>query len=93
MYLSRMLNSLTHIFDNVIQNHKNNIKNVLKYIAINLHDTNISNILRFLGYFDEHGFDKFVRFSSSIRFELVFDKKKNSYRMRIVFDDEEIELR
>lgn len=75
MYLSRMLTPVTQIFDNVI-NLRRKIESLdLKYILINLHDTNISNILRFLGYFDKNGYDKFVRFSSSVRFELLIDKK------------------
>jgi hypothetical protein len=75
MYLSRMLTPVTQIFDNIIDFHSKIEKLDLKYIVINLHDTNISNILRFLGYFDKKGYDKFVRFSSSVRFELLIDKK------------------
>lgn len=67
-------------------------------MIINFHDTNISNILRFLKYFDENGYEKYVRFSSSVRFELMKDhemvhkKKKIPYRVRIVFDGDEIRV-
>jgi hypothetical protein len=70
-----MLSPLTQVFSNAISLHETMGKLLLKYIVINLHDTNISNILRFLKYFEQNGYDKFVGFSSSIRFELVLDRK------------------
>ena len=42
----------------------------LKYLIFTLHDTNISNLLRFLGYWDKYGYSKHVKFASSVRFEL-----------------------
>lgn len=65
-------------------------------MVVNLHDTNISNILRYLKYFEENGYEKYVKFSSSVRFELmkdlelVYKKNKSPYRVRVVFDNEEI---
>lgn len=67
----------------------------LKYVIINFHDTNVSNILRFIGFFNKYGYEKYVRFSSSVRFELLKDKRTKSskaYKMRIVFDGVEIEM-
>ena len=64
----------------------------LKYLVVNFHDTNLSNILRFLKYFEENGYEKFVRFSSSVRFELMKDRElefrehKVPFRIRVVFD-------
>ena len=43
----------------------------------NLHDTNISNFLRFLGYWKKSGYTKFVKFGSSVRLELVKQNMKN----------------
>lgn len=43
----------------------------LKYLQFNLHDTNVANMLKFLGYWKDYGPDKHVRFASSLRFELV----------------------
>jgi len=92
-----MLNAVPRILDNVI-NLKKTIEYLdLKYLILNLHDTNISNILRFLGYFEENGYDKFVGFSSSVRFELLKDKKGvqmgyTPYKVRVVFDNEEIRV-
>lgn len=92
MYLSKMLNSVTDVFQNAISNHKSSLKSTLKYIAINLHDTNISNLLRHLGYFDQYSYGRFVRFSSSVRFELIYEKKEKKYKVRIVFDNIELDL-
>jgi hypothetical protein len=70
----------------------------LKYIIFNLHDTNISNFLRFLGYWRKHGYKSHVKFGSSVRLELVkdiFQGYKNdidAYKIRIVYDDVEIHL-
>ena len=59
-------------------------------------------MLRFLKYFDTYGFNKFVRFSSSLRFELLRDinhevalkdnENDSEYRFRVVFDNEELKL-
>ena len=67
----------------------------LKYLIVNFHDTNLSNILRFLGFFESNGYFKYVMFSSSLRFELLQDKnslRKDDYSIRIVFDNEEIKI-
>jgi len=53
-----------------------------------MHDTNLSNTLRFLGYFDDRGYFKVVRFSSSLRFEVIFID--DVYRIRTVFDGLEL---
>jgi len=60
-----------NLFENVVKLHSNHKDHKLKYVIVNLHDTNISNILRFLGYFKTYGYKKFVKFSSSVRFELL----------------------
>lgn len=44
---------------------------MLKYLIFNLHDTNVSNFLRYLGYWKMHGFKKFVKFGSTVRLELI----------------------
>jgi hypothetical protein len=68
----------------------------LKYIIVNFHDTNVSNILRFLKYFEENGYNKYVRFSSSVKFELMKDRELERkkvalpFRVRVVFDGQEI---
>ena len=45
----------------------------LKYLIFNLHDTNVSNFLRFLGYWSKYGYQSHVKFGSSVRLELVKD--------------------
>ena len=49
----------------------------LKYLIFNLHDTNISNFLRFLGYWDSYGYDKHVRYASSVRLEILKEKNRD----------------
>jgi hypothetical protein len=58
-------------------------------------------MLRFLQYFDVYGYHKYVRYSSSIRFEILHEENskfleppytENQFKVRIVFDDEEIKL-
>ncbi len=52
-----------------------------------MHDTNLSNTLRFLGFWKRNDIrDHFVTFSSSLRFELIAEKGKGRYYMRAVFD-------
>ena len=48
----------------------------LKYVIFNLHDTNISNFLRFLGYWETYGYGKQVGYASSVRVELIKEKNK-----------------
>ena len=70
----------------------------MKYLIFNLHDTNVSNFLRFLGYWSKYGYTKHVRFASSVRLEMFIQKIEGKpkeigdYRLRIVYDDEEIHL-
>ena len=70
-----MLGPIIKVFGNVIDATEKSLTQKLKYMIINFHDTNVSNILRFLKYFEENGYEKFVRFSSSVRFELMKDKE------------------
>ena len=57
---------------------------------MNLHDTNISNFLRFLGYFDAFGYSNYSKFASSVRLELVH--LNENYFIRFVYDNEEVNL-
>ncbi len=97
MFVSRVLVPMFKMMENAKHRKDNDIIHDLKYLLVTFHDTNLSNLLRFLKYFDTYGFDKFVRFSSSLRFELLRDKKSldksdKQYRMRVVFDNEDIKL-
>jgi hypothetical protein len=93
IYLSRMLWPIQRVLEaaRIFQLSSNPMK--LKYLIFNLHDTNVSNLLRFLGYFDTYGYKKWVKFSSSVRFELLSKKgETGNFRIRTVFDNEEIHL-
>jgi hypothetical protein len=48
----------------------------LKYLMFNLHDTNVSNFLRFLGYWRKYGYLKHVKFASSVRLEVLKESNK-----------------
>jgi hypothetical protein len=68
-------------------------KSSLKYLLFNLHDTNISNFLRFLGYWKNYGYQKHVKFASSVRLEVFRQKhqgrpySKQDYLVRFVYDN------
>jgi hypothetical protein len=84
-----------HLIENARRMNSAKIPSALKYLLVSFHDTNLSNILRFLLFFDTYGYDKFVMFSSSLRFELmrdILDESEDSYYMRIVFDNVELKL-
>jgi hypothetical protein len=71
-------------------------KSNLKYVLFNVHDTNLSNFLRFVGYWDKYSWDKHVKFGSSIRLELFRQKipgkpkASSDYLLRVVYDNEDI---
>ena len=100
IFVSRVLAPTFHMVENAKLRKDKKLEHSLKYLQVTFHDTNLSNLLRFLKYFDTYGFQKFVRFSSSLRFELLRnvndlndDEHDNSeYRMRVVFDNEELQL-
>lgn len=74
IYLSRMLLPIWQILKNVVSNSQKNLEDPLKYLVLNLHDTNVSNFLRMLGYWEAFGYTKYTRFSSSVRLELIKEK-------------------
>ena len=102
IFVSRVLVPTFDLLENVIKNIDTNTPFDMKFLQITFHDTNLSNLLRFLKYFDTYGFEKFVRFSSSLRIELlkdINDKEGNSdpnnyseYRFRVNFDNEDLQL-
>ena len=69
-----MLVPLSDLLTNIVDQKKRGIEDSLKYLILNVHETNIANFLRFLGYWDAYGYSKFTRFSSSVRVELISRK-------------------
>jgi len=62
----------------------------LKYLILNIHDTNISNVLRFLTYWNTYGYEKYTSFSSSIRFEIIkqsSESEVDSFFIKMTYDD------
>ena len=70
LFVSRYLTPVYQILRNVAHNHMNKVENELKMLVMTMHNTNISNVLRLLTYWDNYGYTKFTRFNSSVRFEL-----------------------
>lgn len=89
-----MLIPVLEVINRVVELHKNGEESELKYLLLNLHDTNVSNFLRFLGYWDSYGYEKFVRFSSSVRLELIakYSKQGTNYYIEAIYDNERIKL-
>ena len=67
-----------------------------------VHDLNLSNFLRFVGYWKENGYKKHIKFGSSIRFEILKEKdkcyiegeeRKEMYKLRIIYDNEDIKMK
>jgi hypothetical protein len=96
LFVSRMLTPLFQILRNVASNHEHQTPDSLKLLILTMHNTNISNILRALTYWDTHGYKKFSRFNSSVRLELVKKTTKMAsqvrYFVRIIYDEEEVSL-
>ena len=94
-FLSRMLMPMAEVLSKVISSREKKVVDHLKYLILNVHETNIANFLRFLGYWDAYGYDKFTRFSSSVRVELISRKERFwqiGYYIRVIYDDEVIKL-
>ena len=90
-----MLMPLADVLTNVITFNQYEWEDKLKYLILNVHETNIANFLRFLGYWDAYGYDKFTRFSSSVRVELISRKERfwqMGYYIQVIYDDEKIKL-
>ncbi|TNV77816.1 hypothetical protein FGO68_gene13688 [Halteria grandinella] len=84
IFLSRLLSPLIELFSNLQMKQMSS----LKYLLIVLHDTQLSNMLRHLGYFDPNQTSTYkVRFASSLRIEIV--KMDESLHLRFIFDNEE----
>ena len=60
---SRMVLPIWQVLENVAKNNEKpqEEQDPLKYLVLNLHDTNVSNFLRILGYWDAYGYQKYTR--------------------------------
>ena len=75
-FLSRMLMPVVDVLTHVITRREKRSFDNLKYLILNVHEMNIANLLRFLGYWDEYGYEKATKFSSSVRLELISRKER-----------------
>ena len=90
-----MLVPLSDLLTNIVDQKKRGVEDSLKYLILNVHETNIANFLRFLGYWDAYGYSKFTRFSSSVRVELISRKgrgKQLEYYVQVIYDNEKVRL-
>ena len=94
VYLSRTLVPLLETLQNVVKNRQEGKDDPLKLLVLNVHETNVSNVLRFLGYWAEYGYGKFTKFSSSIRMELIETVTEDSkdFAMQFVYDNEVVKF-
>merc|ERR1711971_930025 len=95
VFLSRLLVPMVQVLRNVITSREKGKIDALKYLILNVHETTVANSLRFLGYWDTYGYDKFTRFSSSVRVELISRKERfwqMGYYIRVIYDDEVLKL-
>ena len=103
-YLTRMVRPFMDVMNAKIQEdialstNQDAETSKLKYLVFFLHDTNVSNFLRFLGYWISYGYDQHVKFASSVRLEVFRQKIEgkpyniNDYKVRVVYDNKEISL-
>jgi len=85
VYLHRMIEPFTRVMTAKMSMDMANVPMddpafKLKYLIFNLHDTNVSNFLRYLGYWKAHGYRRHVKFGSSVRLELI---KRNMKMMSV----------
>ena len=102
VFLRRMFIPIYTTLLNKVMEAEDNIQSSLKYLQLNCHDSNLVNVLKFLGYWDKYGYKKHVVFASSLRFELLKETNRcypdqatkewmeMNMRIRIVYDNEEI---
>jgi hypothetical protein len=91
VYLTRTLWPLLKVLKTVISNHQAGLEDPLKMLVLNVHETNVSNLLRFLGFWQNWGYEKFTKFSSSVRFEIV-SRPSGEYLVQMVYDEDIIRL-
>ena len=80
---------------NVVENTKAKRPDHLKYLMLHVRDINLTNFLRFLGYWDTFGYDKYTRFSSSVRLELIQRVEPDlteKFYVQFIYDDEVIKF-
>lgn len=90
MYQTMMLEPLAQVLGNVKTLGEEGREILPKYIVHGVHDLNLAQLLKFVGYYQLYK-DKAkpIVFASSIRFELLQSKSKSSdFKIRVIFDDE-----
>ena len=67
----------------------------MKYLFLNVREVNVVHFLRFLGYWDEFGYDKYTKYGSSVRIELIVrverDMTEELY-VQFIYDDEVLKM-
>ena len=83
-------------FINAGEVYKSKYSEHLKYITIHTEALAINNLLRFLGYWETFGYEKYARFSSSLRIEMLAHKAPPNndkiFYLQFIYDDELIEF-
>ena len=79
----------------MIENHRDKRPDHNKYLFLHVQDHILTHILRFLGYWEIFGYEKYTRFASSLRFEMIVrvDAELNEkYYVQFIYDDEVIKF-
>ncbi|CDW71688.1 acid phosphatase [Stylonychia lemnae] len=95
LYQYRIMKPLIDVLVNAKTLQKARRPLILKYIVHGLHDINLAQILDFLDYFNQLGWQKIqpLDFASSIRFELLQNNKEDDqFKIRVIYDDQIIDL-
>ena len=71
IYLTRMFTPIIQTLVNVSENTLKKRMDHLKYLFLNVEGISVANLLRILGYWEAFGYKKYIRFSSSLRIELL----------------------
>ena len=95
-YVTRLIIPILQTLINTGEVYKSRYSEHLKYIGIHTESIAINNLLRFLGYWETFGYEKYARFSSSVRIELLVHKAASDndkmFYVQFIYDDDIIEF-
>ena len=74
-YVGRMMSPLLEVMRNKMRHPESK----LKYLQYNLHDLNLANILRIVRHWEANGYEKFIKFASSLSFEIYQETSAKCY--------------
>ena len=98
VFLTRLVLPVLQTLHTVRDNTISKKPDMLRYLILNVRDINLSNFLRFLGYWEQNGYSdsQYTKFASSLRIELIqrvegMDEEENlilKFYVQFIYDDE-----